>query len=367
MSNNHHKIFENPVCPTHQMLQDYLDGKLSIQDKHLIERHLVDCEMCSDELEGLSLIKDRDKLGEIVDEIKTKPLERKSRIISFFSKYRIVASAAVFLILAALVIILQLLTDKKQKPLVAENTEVVEEKSLEQPKGRSENIIPEAEIYQETKKGMGEKREEEKTQQLQAVVEMEDAEKGVVIENDIYEVINDVAIDDDADAYVPTEITINETKYLIDVASDSEKDSNKELEEIVVVAEKSQAKSKNKNVVTQVEFKEIKKSPNQKDAAEIAMYTQRIGKKGARRSEDPGTMEKAMDKFNAEKYKSAARLFEEIVSNDSTNLKAMYYSALCNYKLENFEVSEQYLNKIVSKQENEYYSEAKQLLEEIKK
>ena len=33
-----------------KFVQDYLDGKLSIKEKHLVEGHLTDCEMCSDEL-----------------------------------------------------------------------------------------------------------------------------------------------------------------------------------------------------------------------------------------------------------------------------------------------------------------------------
>ena len=62
-----------------------------------------------------------------------------------------------------------------------------------------------------------------------------------------------------------------------------------------------------------------------------------------RKSVEPVPMDKAMEKFNAEKYRSAARLFEEILSSDSTNLKAMYYSALCYYELQNYKKTELYL------------------------
>jgi len=62
MSDKHNKIFTLSECPTHQMLRDYLDEKLSHDVKHQVEKHLLDCCMCSDELEGLSLMKEKDNL-----------------------------------------------------------------------------------------------------------------------------------------------------------------------------------------------------------------------------------------------------------------------------------------------------------------
>ncbi len=46
-------------CLTQDQMMGYIDGKLSTDVQHTCEKHMLDCEMCSDALEGLMLVKDR--------------------------------------------------------------------------------------------------------------------------------------------------------------------------------------------------------------------------------------------------------------------------------------------------------------------
>lgn len=46
-------------CLTQEQMLAYIDGKLSAVDQHACEKHLLDCELCEDALEGLTLVKDR--------------------------------------------------------------------------------------------------------------------------------------------------------------------------------------------------------------------------------------------------------------------------------------------------------------------
>lgn len=50
-------------CLTQEQMLAYIDGKLSAADQHTCERHMADCEMCEDAMEGLSLVKDRSVLS----------------------------------------------------------------------------------------------------------------------------------------------------------------------------------------------------------------------------------------------------------------------------------------------------------------
>lgn len=43
-------------CIPNQVLVAYLKGELSSKEAHMVERHVADCPMCADELEGLSLL-----------------------------------------------------------------------------------------------------------------------------------------------------------------------------------------------------------------------------------------------------------------------------------------------------------------------
>lgn len=44
-------------CISEKMLLEYAHGELDANQEHLVERHLIDCELCTDALEGLMLIK----------------------------------------------------------------------------------------------------------------------------------------------------------------------------------------------------------------------------------------------------------------------------------------------------------------------
>ncbi len=64
--NSPDKIFSRSGCLTQDMLYGYLNETLSNKDKHIVEKHLMDCDMCSDALEGLSLVVNRENIPAIV-------------------------------------------------------------------------------------------------------------------------------------------------------------------------------------------------------------------------------------------------------------------------------------------------------------
>lgn len=64
MNNNlKHTIYSSSDCLSEKMLFDYIDNKLNQKERHIVEKHLLDCEMCSDALEGLELTKDRNRIA----------------------------------------------------------------------------------------------------------------------------------------------------------------------------------------------------------------------------------------------------------------------------------------------------------------
>jgi hypothetical protein len=91
-----HTIYSTSECLSEKMLFDYIDNKLSQKNRHLIEKHLLDCELCSDALEGLELVKDRARIGVIKDTINKRlistEIKQESKVISF--NYKIAFSIA---------------------------------------------------------------------------------------------------------------------------------------------------------------------------------------------------------------------------------------------------------------------------------
>lgn len=55
-------IFTETACPTQEQLLAYVAGKLSAEDRHRVEAHLADCELCSEAVEGLTQISQQEKI-----------------------------------------------------------------------------------------------------------------------------------------------------------------------------------------------------------------------------------------------------------------------------------------------------------------
>lgn len=100
--NKVNNIFEHTNCLSEEMLTKYVSGKLSSAQKHEVEKHLVDCEMCSDAAEGLAMIADKGRVQVITSELNRKIREktdkRKMKIV-FLGQYRMQMSVAASLVL----------------------------------------------------------------------------------------------------------------------------------------------------------------------------------------------------------------------------------------------------------------------------
>ena len=90
-----HTIYNPTDCLSEKILFDYIDNKLNQKERHIVEKHLLDCEMCSDALEGLELVKDRNRITLIKEAINKRISEsakKEAVVISF--NYKIAFSVA---------------------------------------------------------------------------------------------------------------------------------------------------------------------------------------------------------------------------------------------------------------------------------
>lgn len=66
------QLFDKGECITKEIMIAFLEGTLSSLEQHHVEKHLLECEFCSDALDGFQLVKDRNNIGLIVDELNDK-------------------------------------------------------------------------------------------------------------------------------------------------------------------------------------------------------------------------------------------------------------------------------------------------------
>lgn len=85
-------------CLTQEQMMAYIDGKLSVADQHACEKHMADCAMCEDAMEGLALVKDRSVLGA---PLKKEYVSEKGKVVPLqkpVSKLRLFYAAAAVLV-----------------------------------------------------------------------------------------------------------------------------------------------------------------------------------------------------------------------------------------------------------------------------
>jgi len=103
MKDRLNNIFSDSECISEETMYAYIENKLTSQERRIVEVHLASCELCSDALEGLSLVRDKEKIRRIVSDINEKITAKNIAIKpkSFWINYRYsIAAALAFLIIS---------------------------------------------------------------------------------------------------------------------------------------------------------------------------------------------------------------------------------------------------------------------------
>ncbi len=127
MNDNLHTILSDSGCPPQQVLEDYFFGRLTEEEMHRVERHLVDCELCSDVVEGLAAMQDPASLDRIVVELNERIDRETGRVRRLRPGPLLMAAAAALVLIATSVVILRLVTRQAvpdQTPLAVEMQEL---------------------------------------------------------------------------------------------------------------------------------------------------------------------------------------------------------------------------------------------------
>lgn len=111
-------------CLTQEKMIAYIDGKLSAADQHACEKHMADCAMCEDAMEGLALVKDRSVLTAPVkqedepdEKGKVVPLNKPAPKLRLFY-----AAAAVLVVIFASVYFLDIMSNPDAENSLADNS-----------------------------------------------------------------------------------------------------------------------------------------------------------------------------------------------------------------------------------------------------
>ena len=340
---------------------------------HGVEKHLLDCQLCSDALEGLSSSEHEKIIAEINDDIysRTNPAQ-----IKF--KYRTVAIAAMLLFSFGIsFLIYKKISDSKKSETLVED---IKNNKITEPSNADINQDSISILSQENNK-IGETKEAQTVSNqnnLIAAIPEKKNDKILQIENKKVivpsapkqiDVVNSVL--NETTTRQPTDESINNDEIKND-------DQNEE------VAYEMLAESDNAPVFKATEeSKQDKKSDSAPSSAKSIGMESKTSKKDVPRSEnesinlaesltenstadqniDPAFSSDnlfltSMDKFNGKEYKEAAELFKQILKNNPQHDEAIYYGALSYYNLKEFKLAATYFEKGIASKKSPFFEDS---------
>jgi len=405
MTDKLHKIFSKTECPSEEILQKYLKNKLSMEEKHLVEKHLIDCEICSDVLEGMSLVSDSKIVAPIITDINSKikshiqKPQTKSKVINLNSWIPYVAAAAVILFIVSIFYLRQDLSDNKV--IVAEKAKEAIEKETEakQPHNNVKNELV------ETLEGAYQKLDIVLESELQEEIALD-----IIAEEEIENVIDNYEIPPEAitkslsgsttvgeaaanysfttsDAvYQPQKEATNIKRIQAEKISDKYKDAESvELNEVQVVSTQSKkqvfgnkkyskkkryskkkvAKSKHRsmNEPTFGEAEKEAKKPKANDEIIVAQNEITISVDTTQNNylwdnNQTNIYKQALKNYNSNDYSAAIGLFNIVLTDSISHYNSLYYGGISYYKLNKNDSALIYLNKVLEVEKGEFHEEA---------
>lgn len=359
MNSNTRNIFSKTECISSEVLKDYSTGNISDEEKRKVEKHLVDCVMCNDELEGIQAFGSIEKFDESVNEIKQKILFRFGRLRQKSNAVSIIMGIAASVLIAIISGYLIMLSMKGfEKKEIAQQLELKKEKVRD--------IISDSIFEEESNEIIT----TEMPQELTTTHKLSEIESGKIttpgnvasfekgggsMERKIAEANTITVIEDDLefedeDIYDESTATINAIET-IEVSEELEEDekaamgyavSYDAIEEVVIKAvptgrqEKSMAK--------------IMLQRSKKIAPKTVAYQMDIVEPTSESPDKYDLEHSAKQAFEQNDYINAYKLFLSNINTGYESDSAFYYLAVSCFYLNYEEAAISYFNKIQSTQ-----------------
>ncbi len=331
---NHISNHENR-CITTDMLIKYIKGELSGLERNRIERHISSCEMCSDELEGLSIMENPKMVDEIsfelnqrIDKLTAKP----KREIPYLGMYLKIAASIVFIIGVSTVIYFTVFDNKSDlMPNYAE-MEAMDVAPPSPPLDSSNDMMLKsiAKADKMENRSLGLKKENRR-------IDRAENEVKYVVPVVVDSVTSDEAVLEFIDDEISEEIVVAETKIA---------EVNQFATESIAQAAPTSAERKSSLAIGGVAKKMVSADIDKsKEEVENLSYNQ--------------SKERAISLYSNKKYVEALAIFDAISRNRADNDTLAYYGSLCTFHLNRFNETIRTIAVLANNPKNVFYNQAK--------
>ena len=377
-------IIQKTKCLTSDTLLKYLNDNLTNKENHAVEKHLLDCEMCQAQLDGLSEMKNKNNLSAIITDLDIQIDKRASKKINIkpfgVSKtqkrlkiYKYFAIAASFIILIGFsVLIGKYVTDLNQTT-IAENINTQSE-TIANDREPTIDADDEIEVISDKKTEINEDIDKQvKEEKILDLIHTEEGEEIKLIEivdaDEIqdeesfeYDVVDDRV---QGDVNNNTERTIETDEYNV---SPSNTINNNEVEK-----NKGMSPSEDGAFVAGSEVEEVSVKNNRKKIFDFNKKTKRNAVSRTKDDENSQVLQERNEKarlqqevtidsgmyfYDNQQYTQAVDNFNTVIQQESTNSVALYYTAQCYQQTNDNRNALVYYNKITDDRSDEFYYNA---------
>lgn len=338
---------QNNECIPSEMLLRYLKGDLSGVERNRVERHVASCTMCSDELEGLSQLKNPEQIDEIsnslnerIDLLVEEPWDERSVLRTYLK------IAAVIVLFIGISSVIYFTVSRKPSDIVHNYAEI---EMLEQVSPPMEVDSNKDQMMQQI--GGVNLTENQKAKSTPKSTRKEEAlskeEKSVKYVAPV--IVDSVKSEDEMFAAVEV-VDEPEEEYVV-IAADSNEENIKESTNSVKIAElvTSQAApvsvdKKSEVSRAQLANEELAKGFSAKKETRVFYNEEK---------------QTAIGMFNVAKYKEALKIFNRLYKNYPNNDSIIYYKSVANYHLNRFEETIKSITPLTVNSQSVFYNEAK--------
>lgn len=363
-------IFSETGCIPHEVLWKYRQGTLTAAEKHAVEVHLTDCELCSDALAGMMDMNTDEMIAGLRKSVRNISAPKK---VIRFSNYRVLSAAAAIAVLFVFAYIINS-SDKQDKKEIAQLVKP-ETKKDEQP-AAAKLAEPSKEIVNTLTT------KESSSTGGKGNVSAETSSPLVVTQNQIavipdeYKKDESAAEGDMARESVAPAATESGYSTPAQTAAPASRDEEEPAAYTLSGKEQTKKKSTRAESSSVLYFNDLKvartpaMSPSENldsvNTGTPAMYENAKQKQAA--AETPAqpmpfvyskTLRDGMNYFQNNQYYEASQTFSIILERFPNDVNSQFYKGLSEMEMRNYSPSASLLNQAMLNSDKTFYEEAK--------
>lgn len=367
MSKHKENIFKISGCLSMEQMMDYVHNRLSMKGRNKVERHLQECGLCEEAMEGFYLLKGKERetraiLSDIDKSLTAKVTDAKIRWMA-------AASLAVAVLAGGIMYLnTQLNPDTTRSEVSVVSQDTIRENA---PKEISGNLSRKDSFSMNKKEELSDEKISFNTTK-----EEKDISRQYEVTSDAFlapSEINEEKEEKVIPAEKPSENTFGAGNAMKDTFLEpnasfdlSEESKEMDREEVVIAAKKAETKynyndSDKKKLKKRTSVPHYRSTPDEKSKSKSEMFYGDFDDSNSKK--DVKTEPDGINSYKNKDYKEAIVVLEEVLKFNPDSTDALYYNGLSHFELKNYNKALSNFEKILKG--NKYYEDAVQMKAKI--